>query len=102
MLEGNEPTLEKLAGSDPRFLKVVDFISKGQAQKAVAPDVTGFLRAAVPLIYSGRRFVMGTFEEEHGFDWVVPPDEPIEKAKQEKNRPPEAPTLRRKIDPPGS
>jgi hypothetical protein len=45
---------------------------------------------------------MGTFEEEHGFEWVVPPDEPIEKAKQEKNRPPEAPTLRRKIDPPGS
>jgi hypothetical protein len=102
LLEGNEPTLEKLAGSDPKFLKAVDFISKGQAQKAVAPDATGFLRAAVPLIYSGRRFVMGTFEEEHGFDWVVPPDEPIEKAKQEKNRPPEAPTLRRKIDPPGS
>jgi hypothetical protein len=101
LLEGNEPTLEKLAGSDQKFLKAVDFISKGQAQKAVAPDASGFLRAAVPLIYSGRRFVMGTFEEEHGFDWVVPPDEPIEKAKEEKNRPPEAPTLRRKIDPPG-
>jgi hypothetical protein len=78
----------------------VDFISKGQAQKAVAPDAVGFLRAAVPLLYSGRRFVMGTFEEEHGFDWVVPPDEPIEKAKDDKNRPPEAPTLRRKVDPP--
>jgi hypothetical protein len=29
----------------------------------------------------------------------VPPDEPIEKAEDDKNRPPEAPTLRRKIKP---
>jgi len=102
LLEGNEPTLEKLAGSDARVLKAVDFIRKGQAQKAVAPDAAGFLRAAVPLLYAGRRFVMGTFEEEHGFTWMVPPDEPIEKAKKDdKNRPPEAPTLRRRVDPPG-
>jgi len=39
-------------------------------------------------------------EEQHGFDWIVPPDEPIEKAKKEdKNRPPEAPTLRRRPNP---
>ncbi len=100
LLEGNEPTLEKLARSDPKFLKAVDLISKGQAQKAAAADSTSFLRAAVPLIYSGRRFIMGSYEEEHGFDWVVPPDEPIEKAKDEGKRPTEAPTLRRKVDPP--
>jgi hypothetical protein len=100
LLEGNEPTLEKLARSDQKFLKAAEFISKGQAQKAVASDAVGFLRAAVPLLFSGRRLVMGTFEEEHGFDWVVPPDEPIRKAKDDKNRPPEAPTLRRKVDPP--
>ena len=53
------------------------------------------------LLYTGKRFVMGTFEEEHGFDWVVPPDEPVEKAKKdEKDRPPEAPSLRRRTDPP--
>ena len=102
LLEGNEPTLEKLARSDARFLKAVDLINKGQAQKAAAPDVVGFLRAVVPLLYTGHRFVMGTFEEEHGFNWVVPPDEPIEKAKKDdKSRAPEAPTLRRKVDPPG-
>jgi hypothetical protein len=101
LLEGNEPTLEKLASSDAKFLKAVDFISKGQAQKAVGPDAVNFLRAAVPLLYTGHRFVMGTFEEEHGFDWVVPPDEPIEKAKKDdKNRPTEAPTLRRRVEPP--
>jgi hypothetical protein len=101
LLEGNEPTLEKLARSDPKFFKAVDLISKGQAQKAVAPDSAAFLRAAVPLLYTGKRFVMGTFEEEHGFDWVVPPDEPVEKAKKDdKSRPPEAPSLRRRTDPP--
>jgi hypothetical protein len=101
LLEGNEPTLEKLARSDPKFFKAVDLISKGQAQKAVAPDTAAFLRAAVPLLYTGKRFVMGTFEEEHGFDWVVPPDEPVEKAKKDdKSRPPEAPSLRRRTDPP--
>ena len=108
LLEGNEPTLEKLARSDAKFSKAVDLISKGQAQKAVGPDAVAFLRAAVPLLYTGKRFVMGTFEEEHGFDWVVPPSEPVERAKrdekdkkEDKTRPAEAPSLRRRTDPPG-
>jgi hypothetical protein len=79
-------------------------ISSGQAQKSVAVDASGFLRAAIPLIYPDRRFVMGTYEEEHGFQWIVPPDEPMERAektKDDQKRPPEAPTLRRRVDPPG-
>ena len=104
LLEGNEPTLEKLAKSDPKFLKAASLISSGQAQKSVAVDASGFLRAAIPLIYPDRRFVMGTYEEEHGFQWIVPPDEPMERAektKDDQKRPPEAPTLRRRVDPPG-
>jgi hypothetical protein len=101
LMEGNEPTLDRIARSDPKFLKATDFIVKGQAQKAFAPDATAFLRAAIPALYSGKRFVMGTFEEQHGFDWIVAPEEPVEKAKKDdKSRPAEAPTLRRKIDPP--
>jgi hypothetical protein len=101
LLEGNEPTLEKLANSDPKFLKAVNLVSKGEAQKAVAPDAAAFLRAAVPLLYTGKRFVMGTFEEQHGFEWIVPPDEPIEKAKKDdKAGPQQPPTLRRRVDPP--
>lgn len=104
LIEGNEPSLTKLSGSDPKWAKAADFIAKGQAQKALTPDTAAFLRAAIPLVYDKRQFVMGTFEEQHGFDWIVPPDEPVERAKQEKpedkNRPPEAPTLRRRADPP--
>jgi hypothetical protein len=38
--------------------------------------------------------------ETGGFSWIVPPDEPIDKEQkaQEKNRQPEAPTLRRKAN----
>jgi hypothetical protein len=100
LIEGNEPTLDKIARSDPKLLKAEEFISKGQAQKAVPQDATRLLRAAVPLLFPGKRFVMGFFEEQHGFDWVVPPEEPVERAKDDKNRPPEAPSLRRRVEPP--
>jgi hypothetical protein len=102
LIEGNEPSLAKLSGSDPKFVKAVDLISRGQAHKAVGADAASFLRAAVPLIHSGRGFVMGTVEEQHGFEWIVPPDEPVERAKEEdKTRQPEAPTLRKRVEPPG-
>ena len=100
LLEGNEPTLEKLAKSDVKLSKAVTLISNGQAQKAARAEANTFLRAAVPLIYPDRHFVMGTYEEEHGFQWTVPPDEPIERVKQDKNHPTEAPSLRRRADPP--
>src|SRR5215471_13165626 len=102
LMEGNEPSIAKLGGSDPKWAKAADLIAKGQAQKAATPDTAAFLRAAIPLVYPNRQFVMGTFEEQHGFDWVVPPEEPVERAKKEedKNRPAEAPTLRRRADPP--
>jgi hypothetical protein len=101
LIEGNEPSLAKLRGSDAKWTKAVEFVAQGQAQKAMTPDLAAFLRAAIPLIYPNRQFVMGTFEEQHGFSWVVPPEEPVERAKQEdKDRPPEAPTLRRRVDPP--
>jgi hypothetical protein len=101
LIEGREPSLAKLSGSDAKWAKAVDLIANGQAQKTITPDTAAFLRAAIPLIYTNRQFVMGTFEEQHGFDWIVPPEEPVERAKQEdKDRPPEAPTLRRRVDPP--
>jgi hypothetical protein len=104
LIEGNEPGLEKIARSDSKLLKAVESISNGQAQKAAPAEADTFLRAAIPLIYPDRHFVMGTFEEEHGFQWVVPPVEAMEQAKEkrkdDKNHPAEAPSLRRRTDPP--
>jgi hypothetical protein len=78
----------------------MDLVKKGQAQKASPKAAADFLRAAVPLIAPDARFVMGSLDEQRGFEWIVEPDEPVEKLKDDdKNRPAEAPSLRRKPKP---
>jgi hypothetical protein len=97
LIEGNDPEIDHLGSSDPRLAKVLESIRRGQAQKTAPVDSVDFMRAVLPLINEGAHFVLGTMEERRGFEWVVPPDEPVEKAEEkDKNRPPEAPTLRKK------
>lgn len=98
LLQQNDPALLRLKNSDVRFAKVVQLIEKGEAQKANASDSEDFLRAALPLIAGKANFIQGSLSELHGFHWVVPPDEPIEKQPKakDKNGPPEPPSLRRK------
>ena len=104
-----EPTLQTLLeGNDPRFSsfrsdaglgKAINLILKGQAQKVEPKDAAEFLRAAIPLLYPQKRFFLGKMEAQRGFDWILPPEEPVEKAKQtepDKNAPPEAPSLRKR------
>jgi len=98
LIQGNDPDIEKVYRADPKFSKVAESIDRGQANKAVPEDATDFLRAVLPLISEKARFILGTMTE-GGFDWVVPPDEPVEKAKEDKNQPPDAPTLHRKPKP---
>jgi hypothetical protein len=98
LIQGNDPELDNLSRGDPKFSKVMEEIDRGQANKAVPEDATDFLRAALPLVSEKAKFILGTITE-RGFDWVVPPDEPVEKAKEDKNKPPEAPTLRKKPNP---
>ena len=98
LIEGNDPELDNLSSGDPKFSKVLAAIEHGQANKAVPEDATNFLRAALPLISEKAKFILGTMTEK-GFDWIVPPDEPVEKAKEDKNKPPDAPTLRKKPNP---
>jgi hypothetical protein len=102
LIQGQDPVISQLRGSEPRFAKVLDAVDKGQAQKAAPVDAADFLRAALPLIAGKEPFILAKMEEQHGFDWIVPPDEPIEKTKKDddKNRPPEAPSLRRRVNPP--
>ncbi|MGB7282000.1 MAG: hypothetical protein WBE13_07055 [Candidatus Acidiferrum sp.] len=98
LIEGNDPEIDGLSRGDAKFLKVEEDIDHGQANKAVSQDATDFLRAVLPLIVGKSRFIMGTITED-GFDWVVPPDEPVEKAKADKNQPPEAPSLHHRPNP---
>lgn len=98
LISGNDPEIEKVYRANPKFSKVAENIDHGQANKAAPEDATEFMRAVLPLISEKATFIMGTMNE-GGFDWVVPPDEPVEKAQEEKNRPPDAPSLHRKIKP---
>ena len=103
LIQQNDPRIAKLRGSDQRFAKVLETIERGQANKASPEDSADFMRALLPLLAGKAAFIEGTLGETAGFRWVVPPEEPIERAKQEPgkdtDRPPDAPTLRRKPNP---
>ena len=102
LIQSNDPGIGKLRDSEPKFAKVLDLINKGQAHKANSVDVADFLRAALPLIAGNQRFILATMEQQHGFDWIVPPEEGPDAnvpQKDDKSRPPDAPTLRRKPKP---
>jgi hypothetical protein len=98
LIQGNDPRITRL-GSDPRFAKVLENLHGGQAQKAAPVDSADFMRAVLPLIAGDAPYVLGTMDERRGFQWIVPPREPIEKAEDDKNRPPDAPSLRPKLKP---
>jgi hypothetical protein len=101
LIQQNDPRIAHLRSSDQRFAKVADLIDHGQAQKANTADASDFLRAALPLIANNSPFVLGTMGESGTMQWIVPPEEPVDKEEQakEKNRPPDAPTLRHKSEP---
>jgi hypothetical protein len=101
LLQQNDPRLAQLRSSDPRFGKVADQIEHGQANKSVSQDAADFLRAALPILAGKSQFLEGTVGENGAFEWIVPPEEPVDKQQraQDKDRPPDAPTLRRKPNP---
>ena len=98
LIKGNDPRITPLGTREVRFEKVMENLRAGSAHKAVATDSVDFMRAVLPLVAGDRRYFLGTVDEK-GFNWVVPPDEPVEKAQEDKKRPPDAPTLRPKIKP---
>jgi hypothetical protein len=98
LIEGNFPDIEDAAKAQPRFTKVLADIDHGQANKADAEASIDFFRAIMPIVAGKSPYVLGTMNE-RTFNWIVPPAEPVEKAKEDKNQPPEAPSLRRKPNP---
>jgi hypothetical protein len=102
LIQSGDPRVGKLRSSDPKIEKAVELISRGQAQKAEDGASTDFLRALLPLISDKATFTLGKMQEQGGFDWIVPPEEPVEKTKgqdQDKDRPADAPSLRKRPTP---
>ena len=101
LIQQNTPAIARLRSSDPRMNKVAEQIQKGEAQKADPAAAGDFLRAALPILAGDAHFFLGSMTESGRFEWIVPPDEPREKIKttEDKDRPPDAPTLRQKPKP---
>ena len=97
MIQGNDPRVAQLRSGEPHFAKVLEAVDRGQAQKAVTMDAADFMRALLPLIAGKASFVLGKMDDERGLDWIVPPEEPVEKTKvDDKDRPTDAPSLRKR------
>jgi hypothetical protein len=101
LIQQNAPAIARIRSSDPHINKVVELIQKGEAQKADPVASGDFLRAALPILAGNAHFLLGSMTENGRFDWIVPPEEPREKVKatEDKNRPPDAPTLQQKPKP---
>jgi hypothetical protein len=101
LIQQNDPRIAQLRSSESRFNKVAEHIERGQADKAMMQDAGDFLRAALPFLAGNAHFVEGEVGESGGFQWIVPPEEPREKAQrgEDKDRPADAPTLMRKPNP---
>lgn len=99
LIEGNYPDIDTIAHNDPKLLKVEEDIEKGQANKASPVEAADFMKAILPTIAGKSRYILGTMTEDGGFNWVVPPEEPVEKVKADKKRPQGAPSLRRQPNP---
>jgi hypothetical protein len=101
LVQQNDPRIAQLRSSDQRFGKLLEQLERGQANKSVTQDSADFLRAALPLLSNGSTFIEAQMAEAGGFEWIVPPDEPVEKHTQaeDKDQPPDAPTLVRKPKP---
>lgn len=98
LLQQSDPPVAAVRSAEARFGKVADLIEHGQSPKANPADATDFLRVILPILAGKAPFFEATIGEDTGFRWVVPPSEPRPKTKapEDKDRPPEAPTLRRK------
>jgi hypothetical protein len=101
LIQQNNSDIARLRSSDSHINKVVDFIEKGEAQKSDPAAAADFLRGALPILAGNARFILGSMGENSNFEWIVPPDEPREKQTtvEDKDRPPDAPTLQRKPKP---
>jgi hypothetical protein len=100
LIQSSDPRITQIRNSDPKFGKIVELLERGQGNKANPDDSADFLRAVLPVLAGKAAFIEGKMNDAAGFQWVVPPEETAEqKTPQDKDRPPDAPTLRRKPNP---
>ncbi len=96
LIQRNDPRMEKIRTADKKIAQAVERIENGKSQDAPLESAKNFLETALGAIAEGKQFFLGVYEEQRGLNWVVPPAQTPEEVQEEKNRPPGAPTLRKK------
>ena len=96
LIQSNDSRFVRLRSSDPKTARVIEQIQNGKSQGSHLADAEEFMHAALVILAGDGKIALGAMSDEGGFNWVVPPAETLEKTQEETNRPPGAPTLRRK------
>jgi len=97
LLQQNDPRLARLRNLDKDTSEAVEKILSGESHKAPLDGVITLLRSGLEAtLEPGEVLAFGVIDERRGFEWIVPPREPVQRAEEErKDRPPGAPTLRK-------
>jgi len=101
--EGGDSSLLERIRSDPKLAglgadsSVAEALQNEDSTKAKLDDVTQWLRGVLDAVVpADTAQVFAVIAQEKGFAWVLAPPEGPERAKEEKEREPGAPTLRKK------
>ncbi len=100
LLRKDDPRLARVRSSEPAMVKATEALLKGESHKSAAKDQAELLHATLPILTPPEaKLALGVLYEEKGFDWILAPAEPLEKADQGNPREPGAPSLLRKKPP---
>jgi len=93
LLRGQDPRFVRAGSSDAKVGRVIEQVTSGRSQDSHLADAQDFMHAALTILAGSHNMSLGVLTEEHGFNWIVPPSESLEKTEEKRNQPPEAPSL---------
>ena len=98
-----DPQFDRIAHSSREVSDALALIAAGNSTKAGSSPTSDFIRAAIPLAGGNEQnLVMGLLDMNRGFQWILPPQEPVPPSKtqaqpgQAQPAEPEAPSLRKR------
>lgn len=91
-----DPLLDRIAHSSRDVADAVALVAAGNSTKAQSSPISDFMRAAVPAAGGNEQnLIMAALDMNRGFQWILPPQEPIPPGKtQTQPSEPDAPSLR--------
>ena len=97
MLARRDPALDPITATSAQ---AVAAIQNGDTQKTAGMPLADFLRAAMPAAFGSKNaFTMALLEDRRGFQWLIPPADPLPAPDPSKPVEPGAPTLRKYTPP---